>query len=123
MLAPSVDERLLGILGRKAGEVGSTLIAGGCAVDHVHVLLRLGMNVTISELVQRMKGASAYELNRTVMFAGRFAWQPRYWLETLGPADLEPLRAYVVNQRARHDPSHPAEQWTRLCGPQLLEEA
>ena len=55
MLTPSVDERLFGIVGRKADEVGSTLIAGGCAMDHVHVLLRLGMNVTISELVQRMK--------------------------------------------------------------------
>jgi REP element-mobilizing transposase RayT len=109
-LSRSLDDRLLAILGGKAHELHCPMLAGGCASDHVHVVVRLASGVSLGELVRRMKGASAYELNhdRTTR---PFAWQDGYWDESLGPADLNRAAHYVRHQRHQHDASHHAERW------------
>ena len=99
------------MLGRHAQEVGCQLIAAGCASDHVHVIARLSSSVALGELVRRMKGASAHELNHPWRFTEHFACQLGYWAESLSPADLNPTIDYVTSQRQHHDAAHPAERW------------
>jgi putative transposase len=111
MLPAALDKRLLAILGSRARALRCTTFAGGCADDHVHVVVRLASSVSLGELVMRMKGGSAYELNHSGSTLHRFAWQDGYWAESLGPADLSPLVRYVSGQREHHDASHPAERW------------
>ncbi|MCA9579424.1 MAG: IS200/IS605 family transposase [Myxococcales bacterium] len=114
LLPPSLDERLFTILGRKARELRCPMLAVGCGPDHVHVVVRLASSVALGDLVQRLKGASAYELNGDVSRRHPFAWQNGYWAESLGPADLGPVVAYVQRQREHHDASHPAERWASV---------
>ncbi len=111
ILHSSLDDRLLSILGTKAHELRSTMLAAGCASDHVHVVVRLASSVSLGELVMRMKGASTHELNLDDSPPRRFAWQDGYWAESLGPADLGPIARYVRGQREHHDAGHPAERW------------
>jgi len=111
MLPSSLDERLLGILGSKANELRCTMLAAGCAPDHAHVVVRLASSVALGDLVMRMKGASAFELNHDGGSPRRLAWQDGYWAESLGPADLDAIVRYVRGQREHHDASHPAERW------------
>ena len=76
-----------------------------------NLTVRVASGVSLGELVRRMKGESAYELDhdRTTR---PFAWQDGYWAESLGPADLNPTAHYVRHQRHQHDASHHAERWT-----------
>jgi putative transposase len=112
MLPRSLDERLLAILGRNTRARGCVLVVAGCATDHVHAVVRLAASVSLADLVRQLKGASSYELNHTGASHRSFAWQTGYWAESLSPTDLDPVAAYVRNQRVHHDPSHPAERWT-----------
>jgi putative transposase len=115
MLPASLDDRLLSMLGQTARKLGCPMLAAGCAPDHVHLVVRLASSVSLGELVRRMKGASAFELNHQTRHAWRpryFAWQDGYWAESLSPADLDPIAHYVRHQRAHHDASHPAERWS-----------
>lgn len=112
MLPPSLDERLIAMMGSKARELRCAMLAAGCAPDHVHAVVRLASSVSLGELVRRLKGASAHELNHDGTMSRPFAWQDGYWAESLGPADLAPIVRYVRDQREHHDASHPAERWT-----------
>jgi REP element-mobilizing transposase RayT len=112
LLQPEFDEVVVGILGRKARDLDCLLLAGGCASDHVHALVRLSPTVPLCDLLNRLKGGTAYDVNHHY---GRrhpsIHWQAGYWAESLSPADVNPLVAYLHAQRTRHDLSHPAERW------------
>jgi REP element-mobilizing transposase RayT len=111
ILEPLFDDVLLGILIGRARELGCAVLCGGCAPDHVHVIVELAARVPLAELVQKLKGGGAYDANRHPLSPRRIAWQQGYWAESLGPGDLFPLSRYVKSQRAHHDLSHPAERW------------
>jgi REP element-mobilizing transposase RayT len=111
ILEPSFDDTLIGIVGGRAQRLGCQLLVGGCAHDHLHAVLRLAATVPLSELVHRIKGGSAYDVNHQLPNARPLFWQAGYWAESLGPADLDPLIQYVRGQRLHHDLSHPAERW------------
>ena len=106
-LVPALDERVCAILGQKAGELRCQLLAAGCASDHVHVVVRLASTVAVSELVQRMKGASARELNQGAVVPRDFGWQDGYWAESVDPANVEATSCYVRAQRQHHTEPHP----------------
>jgi hypothetical protein len=67
------------------------------------VLLRLPSTVTLSTVVQKLKGASSYECNLQKLLPGRLQWQRGYWAETFAPDGLLPLIGYVSRQREHHD--------------------
>jgi REP element-mobilizing transposase RayT len=111
LLDAAMDERLIAIAGAKASQIGCVLLAAGCAPDHMHAVFDLSACVRLADLVQRVKGASAYEINRPPFAPRPIRWQRGYWAESVGIADLDPLGRYVRSQRVRHDESHPAERW------------
>jgi REP element-mobilizing transposase RayT len=108
-----LDEKLLAMCGSKARELDCVLLAAGCTADHVHVLLRLAPTAALADVVQRLKGATAHDINQRGLVCDKLRWQPGYWAESLGPSDVEPLARYVRNQRRHHDDSHVAESWQR----------
>jgi len=112
MLPPAFDHRLGAIIGSKASEVGCVLLAIGCAADHVHVLVRLSPSVAPSDLVRRLKGATAHDINERRLMHGRVDWQSGYWAESVSPTDTTGLVRYFRAQRSHHDDSHPAEVWS-----------
>ena len=91
--------------------VGCALLVAGCADDHVHTVLRLAPAVRLADLMQHIKGGSAYDANRHPLLPRRLKWQAGYWAESLSPSDFDPLARYVRAQRVHHDPTHPAERW------------
>ena len=91
LLVSSLDDRLGGLLGRKARELGCVLFAAGFALDHVHALVRVAPVVPLADLVQRLKGASAHDFNEARLLPQALHWQAGYWAESVGPAELAPL--------------------------------
>jgi putative transposase len=118
ILEESFDELLIRTFGQKARDTGSSLIAAGCAADHVHVVLRLAPSVPLAALMGRMKGGSAYDISRALA-PKRIVWQRGYWAESIGHTSLDAAVRYVQSQRLRHDDSHPAERWQRDTTPSV----
>lgn len=111
ILSPSCDDVLLDIIAARVRRTGCTSIAAGCASDHVHLVFHLSPSVSLSAVMQHIKGGSSFDANRSGHFPESIRWQAGYWAESLGPDAVEPLAAYVRAQRTRHDFTIPAERW------------
>mgnify|MGYP001256693357 CR=1 FL=1 len=69
--------------------------------DHVHLAVSIEPSVTISEMVQELKGFSAFEVNRRT-HRKTLAWQRGYGVVSFGQAHLEWVLEYILNQREHH---------------------
>jgi REP element-mobilizing transposase RayT len=98
----SFDHRLAELVAHLATRVGARALAVGNGIDHVHVVARHPPTVAVSDVVQRLKGASARAMRAAVPHAAGHLWQAGYWAESLGPFELPTVVAYVRGQRAHH---------------------
>ncbi len=80
---------------------GAYLHGVGGTDTHVHLALSIEPFVTISELVQELKGASSFEANKRM---GRKAleWQRGYGVVSFGKSNLDWVLDYVRRQREHH---------------------
>ncbi len=79
------------------------LHAVGVMPDSVHVAASIPPSVALSEVVGRMKGASAHALSHAPRSrVTPFAWQGEHGVLSLGEGALPEVVAYVRNQREHH---------------------
>src|SRR5260370_33110382 len=109
VLLPSADEWIAQVLRRKAMELGAVMLAVGNAADHVHVVLQQAPAMAVATLVGRLKGASSRAAHVSGVMGGDEGWQVGYWAESVRPAHIEPLLAYVQPQPVHHATRSPLE--------------
>ncbi|MBL8878912.1 MAG: IS200/IS605 family transposase [Phycisphaerales bacterium] len=80
---------------------GVSLIELGGTDDHVHLAIRIAPFVTVSDLVQELKGASSHEVNK-VLGTRTLEWQRGYGVVSFGRRHLEWVRDYIRRQREHH---------------------
>lgn len=85
-------------------EVGVTVHAIGVMPDHVHVAVSVPTAVNIGGLVDRLKAASSYLLNRPTddLPEPAFAWRPSYGALMMGTNPRADVVAYVTGQAELH---------------------
>jgi putative transposase len=101
---------LRGVVGERARELirqicrseEVDILTGHIAKDHVHLLLSLPPQVTISRLVGRLKGRTSYtRLNEFAhlrkAFWGRHVWARGYFCVSSGNVTDEVIKAYIEN--------------------------
>ena len=80
----------------------ATLLEIGGIVDHIHLLIRAGSNVSVSTLVRLVKSNSSKWVNERPNARGRFAWQEGYGAFTVSLSQLPGVRGYIQGQQAHH---------------------
>lgn len=80
----------------------STPFAIGGTPNHVHLLVDVNLNVSIEELVNRVRDDSRRWMRKNVPGAATFAWQQSYAAFSAGDIDVNVLAAYIQNQAAVH---------------------
>jgi len=70
--------------------------------QHVHCLISLGKDQTISGVLQLIKGESSFWINKNKIVQGKFAWQDDYWAVSVSESHLEQVRKYIQNQEEHH---------------------
>ena len=109
ILPQRADAWFARVLAKKAVERGCDLLGSGCAVDHVHALLRYPSTVPVAAVLQALKGYSSYAWNAAA--PRRLKWQAGYWAESVSPDAVEEVAAYVANQRQHHAAGAAVETW------------
>jgi REP element-mobilizing transposase RayT len=94
-------------------EKGCEALALGGMPDHLHLLVQLSNTVSLSELMQHVKGGSSRLLTEK---RGNFAWQGGYGAFSVSPRHKERVIAYIHNQKRHH-----AEQTLWLEAEECLE--
>ena len=77
------------------------IIANGY-VDHVHCLISLNKELSISKTLQLIKGESSYWVNKNNISPTKFAWQDDYWAAGVSESHLKSVTNYIRNQEQHH---------------------
>lgn len=85
-----------------AKEKGIWLDCVGGHTDHIHCLISLGREQTISKVAQLIKGESSFWINKNELTSNKFEWQDDYWAVGVSESHLKALRYYIYNQELHH---------------------
>jgi REP element-mobilizing transposase RayT len=81
---------------------GHKMLAVFCMPDHVHVLVGLKSDVSISDMVRDIKANSSRFINEKGWVKGRFNWQAGYGAFSYSNGHLDRVINYVLNQEEHH---------------------
>ena len=70
--------------------------------EHMHCLIALGKEQTISKVAQLIKGESSYWINKNNLIQKEFNWQDDYWAVGVSESHLESVRNYIQKQELHH---------------------
>jgi putative transposase len=66
--------------------------------EHIHILISLNKEQTISRIVQLIKGESSYWVNQQKLTPERFGWQDQYFAVSVSESGINRVREYIKNQ-------------------------
>ena len=70
--------------------------------DHCHCLVSLGIDQTISKIMQLIKGESAFWFNQQNFISKKLQWQDEYYAMSVSQSAIEKVRNYIKNQEEHH---------------------
>lgn len=70
--------------------------------DHLHCLISLGKDQTISKITQLIKGESSFWINQNHSTPGKFSWQDDYFAVSVSESQVEAVKGYIKNQEKHH---------------------
>jgi REP element-mobilizing transposase RayT len=82
-------------------EDGIPLIINGIA-DHVHLLVKLHQDSSISAFVRAIKAKSSGWIRKNFPIGDTFVWQTGYGAFTVSQSQAPRVRAYIANQEEHH---------------------
>jgi len=70
--------------------------------DHVHGLVSLGIDQSMSKIMQLLKGESSFWINRNGICEERFEWQDEYFAISVSESIVDRVRNYIKRQEEHH---------------------
>ena len=70
--------------------------------EHCHCLISLGVDQTISKVMQLIKGESAFWFNKQGLTRQKLEWQDEYFAVSVSESQIEIVRTYIKNQEEHH---------------------
>jgi REP element-mobilizing transposase RayT len=101
-LDPETRPKLHAYLATVARNVDCEAYRVGGVADHVHLAIRLSRTMTIARLVETLKTSSSKWLKTQSPALAAFSWQRGYGCFSVGPSDLDALKAYIDTQEEHH---------------------
>lgn len=70
--------------------------------DHVHILVGLKPNISISDLVRDIKAGSSKFINDSKWIKGKFNWQEGFGAFSYSKSNIDNVVRYILNQEEHH---------------------
>ena len=70
--------------------------------DHLHCLMLLNADSSISKQMQLIKGESSFWINKNKIIKGHFEWADEYFASSVSEDKLDVVKAYIINQQEHH---------------------
>jgi len=71
-------------------------------LEHIHCLISLDREASISKVSQLIKGESCFWINKNKILRNKFSWQDDYWAVSVSESHLDAVRNYIHNQEEHH---------------------
>jgi len=73
-----------------------------CNPDHVHILIAMNPEISISKMAEAIKSGSSGWLNRERRVLGKFSWQSGYGAFSYSKSQISMVIQYILNQPEHH---------------------
>jgi REP-associated tyrosine transposase len=73
-----------------------------CVEEHIHLLISLGTEQTISKIAMLIKGESSFWVNQQKIIQHKFEWQDDYIAVSVSESAIDKVRSYISNQEEHH---------------------
>ena len=108
VLHGDVGRRLRALLRETCSSLDVEIIKGHVSRDHVHMLVSVPPHLSVSKLVQSLKGRSSRKLQLEYrhlkkQFWGRHLWARGYFVCTTGNVTDEVIKEYIELQEVERD--------------------
>ena len=70
--------------------------------EHMHCLMRLNADMSISKAMQLIKGESSYWINKEQLTKSKFEWADEYFAASVSESVLDKVRRYIDFQEEHH---------------------
>ena len=70
--------------------------------DHLHCLISLGREQSISKVAQLIKGESSFWINKNNLVPEKFMWQDDYYANSVSESKVKIVENYIRNQEKHH---------------------
>jgi len=107
---PELYSYMGGILNQKKHK---PIIINGMS-DHIHILIGLNPNLSISDTVGDLKRSSSLFINEKKWLPGNFQWQDGYGAFSYGRSQLDNIYQYILKQEKHHKKMTFREEYTAL---------
>jgi REP element-mobilizing transposase RayT len=107
------DELQKYIIGIVSGQK-QKLIAINNMPDHLHLLVGLKPDLSLSDLVRDVKSNSSKFINERRWLAGRFSWQEGFGAFSYSRSQLGTVIRYIENQQKHHAKKSFREEYVEL---------
>ena len=88
------------------------LLAINGMADHIHILIGLRPNQSISDLAKSIKQNSSLWINEQKLSKGKFAWQEGYGAFSYARSNIDKVVTYIENQEEHHRKKSFLEEYT-----------
>ena len=79
--------------------------------EHVHCLFGLGADMTVSKVLQLIKGESSHWSNLDHLLKTKLEWADEYFAISVSESNVGRVREYIRNQEEHHRKTSFTEEW------------
>lgn len=102
ILKPSILQQVCSHIKSNAKEKGIFFDRINGHDEHIHVLMLLNHDYSISKQMQLLKGESAHWANKPELIKDGLQWADKYFAASVSNDKIDNVRAYIDNQQAHH---------------------
>ncbi|MCX7874805.1 MAG: IS200/IS605 family transposase [Melioribacteraceae bacterium] len=95
-------EKVFNHIKENAKEKGIWLDSINGYKEHIHCLISLSKEQSISKVAQLIKGESSFWINKNKLTKTKFIWQDDYWAVSVSESHIESVRKYIEEQEEHH---------------------
>ena len=108
VLRGDVGHRFRELARQVCTDLGVEVISGVVAKEHVHMLVSMPPQLSVSKLVQKLKGKTSYKLQREFRSLRKEYWGQRMWARgyfgcSTGNVSEEMVKAYIEGHTETED--------------------
>lgn len=101
-LSKEIKEKVIEHIKQNAKAKGIYIDRINGHTEHLHVLIGLKASMSISKVMQLIKGESAYWINKVKLTKSKFEWADEYYAGSVSESILPKVRAYIDRQEEHH---------------------
>ncbi len=102
LLLKGIKEQLVEHIKENASAKNIYIDSINGSVEHIHLLISLRANHSISEVARLLKGESSHWINNQKLLKTKFDWQDDYFAISVSESVVSKVRNYIRNQEEHH---------------------